>query len=197
MEGFQGLGIPQTITNGIRFFLKNSFIHAVQEVEADGRDDRKAHTRSRSSPPRLASNQDVKSLETTLMIRNIPTKFSQRSLLEELSVSFDISLIDFFYLPIDFKTEKNLGYAFINFTSSEALKIFHSKFKESRLSKKSPKVLSLTLAKVQGLDRNYNLFKSSSVMTVAPPHFRPMRKCGICETLSPLTPQGTSMCHLC
>ena len=135
--------------------------------------------------------------ETTLMIRNIPTKFTQSTLLAEFSREFDSSLIDFFYLPIDFKSEKNLGYAFINFSCNSALQSFMGVFQNARLSSTSNKVLSLSRAKVQGLERNYNLFKTSSVMTLAPPHFRPMMKCENCGKLVSLSSNGVAICEMC
>ena len=51
---------------------------------------------------------------TTVMIKNIPNKYSQRNLLELIDVGYG-GAYDFFYLPIDFKNKCNLGYAFINF----------------------------------------------------------------------------------
>ncbi len=50
---------------------------------------------------------------TTLMIKNIPNKYTQKMLLATIDEHFRGSY-DFFYLPIDFKNKCNVGYAFIN-----------------------------------------------------------------------------------
>lgn len=50
---------------------------------------------------------------TTLMIKNIPNKYTQKMLLATVDEHFR-GLYDFFYLPIDFKNKCNVGYAFIN-----------------------------------------------------------------------------------
>ncbi len=41
--------------------------------------------------------------------------------------------VDFFYLPIDFSNKCNLGYAFINLTSTEAAEKFSRDFQGFRL----------------------------------------------------------------
>ena len=55
-------------------------------------------------------------LRTTIMIKNVPNKYSQRALLDVIDVNH-AGKYDFFYLPIDFRNKCNLGYAFLNFTS--------------------------------------------------------------------------------
>jgi hypothetical protein len=50
---------------------------------------------------------------TTLMIKNIPNKYTQKMLLATIDAEFR-GTYDFFYLPIDFKNKCNVGYAFIN-----------------------------------------------------------------------------------
>ncbi len=50
---------------------------------------------------------------TTLMIKNIPNKYTQKMLLSTVDEHFR-GTYDFFYLPIDFKNKCNVGYAFIN-----------------------------------------------------------------------------------
>ncbi len=50
---------------------------------------------------------------TTLMIKNIPNKYSQKMLLAAVDEAHR-GTYDFFYLPIDFKNKCNVGYAFIN-----------------------------------------------------------------------------------
>lgn len=52
--------------------------------------------------------------KTTIMLRNIPNKYTQAMLLEAVNSGFK-GLYDFLYLPIDFKNKCNVGYAFINF----------------------------------------------------------------------------------
>lgn len=50
---------------------------------------------------------------TTIMIKNIPNKYTQKMLLERLDTKH-AGRYDFFYLPIDLKNNCNVGYAFIN-----------------------------------------------------------------------------------
>ncbi|KAL8103882.1 hypothetical protein AgCh_028178 [Apium graveolens] len=65
---------------------------------------------------------------------------------------------DFFYLPIDFRTQQNKGYTFINFTKSPYAKIFHQvmtgyKWGFHKLGNKyftSIKTCEITWAKLQG-----------------------------------------------
>lgn len=98
---------------------------------------------------------------TTVMLRNIPNKYSQDQLLEEIkSQGFD-SKFDFFYLPIDIKNNANVGYAFINFIEPQSFDEFCVKFKEWKFNKSgSKKVAAVNAATVQGLKMNIeNLMK--------------------------------------
>jgi hypothetical protein len=53
---------------------------------------------------------------TTLMVKNIPNKYTQKMLLATIDEQFK-GQYDFFYLPIDFKNKCNVGYAFLNMVS--------------------------------------------------------------------------------
>merc|ERR1719287_442786 len=58
---------------------------------------------------------------TTVMLRNMPNNYTRDMLLELVdSMGFE-KCLDFAYLPVAFKSQAGLGYAFINFiTSKEA-----------------------------------------------------------------------------
>ena len=197
--------LPNTIHQGFRLLLKNSFIHCIE----DGSTGSKSKRRSSSCPaaPHESVHQGVvfsKALNgTTAMVRNIPAKFTQALFLSSLRSSFNTGVIDFLYLPVDFGTRKSLGYCFINFDSNDSLNRFFMTFEGHQLSPNSPKTLAITSAKVQGFEKNYNLFKASSVMTMAPMEYRPMVRCPTCTRLHPLSSQAAAseslyiVCHSC
>merc|ERR1719362_1494224 len=56
---------------------------------------------------------------TTVMLRNIPNKYTRDMLIKRLNMSFE-GQFDFLYLPIDFRNKCNVGYCFINFRSLDA-----------------------------------------------------------------------------
>merc|ERR1719413_62249 len=67
-------------------------------------------------------------LRTTLMMRNIPSQYTRADLLDLLDQQGFQGLYDFAYLAIDFKTELNHGYAFINFVTVESTNKFRAHF---------------------------------------------------------------------
>ncbi|KAL1201006.1 Protein terminal ear1 [Cardamine amara subsp. amara] len=118
---------------------------------------------------------------TTLMIKNIPNKYSQKLLLnmldnhcvhinEAITEEHDeheshhqpFSSYDFVYLPMDFNNKCNVGYGFVNMTSPEAAwrlyKAFHLQTWEVFNSRK---ICQVTYARVQGVENLKEHFKSS------------------------------------
>lgn len=61
------------------------------------------------------------------MIRNIPNKYTKEQMLNTLNRKFQ-NKFDFFYLPIDFYNDCNVGYAFINFIELKDVEAFYKKF---------------------------------------------------------------------
>ncbi|KAG5236170.1 hypothetical protein OIU77_014897 [Salix suchowensis] len=112
---------------------------------------------------------------TTVMIKNIPNKYSQKLLLnmldnhcihcnEQIADGDDqpLSSYDFLYLPIDFNNKCNVGYGFVNMTSPPAAwrlyKAFHDQHWEVFNSRK---ICAVTYARVQGLEALKEHFKNS------------------------------------
>ncbi|KAE7996292.1 hypothetical protein FH972_001025 [Carpinus fangiana] len=62
---------------------------------------------------KIKSGEDTR---TTLMIKNIPNKYTSKMLLAAIDENHR-GTYDFLYLPIDFKNKCNVGYAFINMLS--------------------------------------------------------------------------------
>jgi hypothetical protein len=86
---------------------------------------------------------------TTIMIRNIPNKYTQAMLLQEIDMNFK-EAYDFFYLPIDFKNRCNVGYAFINFMDCRRIVPFYREFNGQRWKNfNSEKVCAISYARIQ------------------------------------------------
>lgn len=105
-----------------------------------------------------------KDTRTTLMIKNIPNKYTSNMLLEVIDETHE-GTYDFFYLPIDFKNKCNVGYAFINMASPGYIVSFFKAFAGRKWEKfNSEKVVSLAYARIQGKAALVNHFQNSSLM---------------------------------
>jgi len=98
------------------------------------------------------------------MVRNIPNKYNQQMLLEEVNVRHQ-GTYDFFYLPIDFKNRCNVGYCFINFLEPRFIIPFVREFNGQRwMSFNSEKVCAVTFARIQGRAAMISRFQNSSLL---------------------------------
>lgn len=101
---------------------------------------------------------------TTLMIKNIPNKYTSKMLLAAIDENHK-GTYDFLYLPIDFKNKCNVGYAFINMVSASHIISFYQAFNGKKWEKfNSEKVASLAYARIQGKAALVAHFQNSSLM---------------------------------
>ncbi|XP_019194150.1 PREDICTED: protein MEI2-like 2 [Ipomoea nil] len=110
---------------------------------------------------KILSGEDIR---TTLMIKNIPNKYTSKMLLAAIDETHK-NTYDFLYLPIDFKNKCNVGYAFINMVSPSHIISFYEVFNGKRWEKfNSEKVASLAYARIQGKTALVAHFQNSSLM---------------------------------
>jgi len=112
---------------------------------------------------------------TTVMLRNIPNKYTQASLLREIDDMGFETTYDFFYLPMDTHYHCNVGYAFINF----AAPVYALKFSQIFMGHVfrlvlSPKIARVTPAHIQGFKENVRRFANSAVAHSHFQHYRPV-----------------------
>ncbi|KAJ4762217.1 Protein MEI2-like 4 [Rhynchospora pubera] len=101
---------------------------------------------------------------TTLMIKNIPNKYTSKMLLAAIDENHR-GTYDFIYLPIDFKNKCNVGYAFINMINPQHIIPFYQTFNGKKWEKfNSEKVASLAYARIQGKSALIAHFQNSSLM---------------------------------
>ncbi|QHO58270.1 Protein MEI2-like [Arachis hypogaea] len=110
---------------------------------------------------RIMQGEDTR---TTLMIKNIPNKYTSKMLLAAIDERCR-GTYDFLYLPIDFKNKCNVGYAFINMIDAAQIIPFHQAFNGKKWEKfNSEKVASLAYARIQGKASLIAHFQNSSLM---------------------------------
>lgn len=101
---------------------------------------------------------------TTLMIKNIPNKYTSKMLLAAIDEHHKGSY-NFIYLPIDFKNKCNVGYAFINMIDPSQIIPFYQAFNGKKWEKfNSEKVALLAYARIQGKAALIAHFQNSSLM---------------------------------
>jgi hypothetical protein len=104
---------------------------------------------------------------TTIMIRNVPNRYSQRELINELKSLGFAGTFDFLYVPLDLGTMSNVGYAFVNFTdpawAEKCMEVLQNhRFKRHR---QAGKVAAVSAAHIQGLEANLKHYEKSAVNT--------------------------------
>jgi len=101
---------------------------------------------------------------TTVMVRNIPNQCTRKTLVDELDNLGLKGCYDFVYVPIDRNTRWNVGYAFVNFTTSEAASQCTKKFTGRRFNGyQQGKVIAVSPAHLQGLEANLKHYRDSAV----------------------------------
>jgi len=114
---------------------------------------------------------------TTVMMRNLPNKYTQHMLLEELQINkFRLQHeFDFFYLPMDHYSAVNLGYCFINFVDPCVANAFAAAFQGRRMRHfNSQKTIVVMPASMQGYEKNYAYYSSTRVAQADDPQYRPI-----------------------
>ncbi|CAK0855941.1 unnamed protein product, partial [Prorocentrum cordatum] len=122
------------------------------------------HGAERWAPPRggaggclAAADRELRDGVTSLMLRNLPCRLTQRQLLAEVHRTGFAGRCDFCYMPRDFASGENQGHAFLNFTSTAAAVEFNRAWSQRPLcagQRTGPAGIDISVAAVQGLAAN-------------------------------------------
>ena len=119
-------------------------------------------------PNRIGSD-----IRTTVYIRHIPNKYTKEMMLATIDEKFK-GTYDFFYLPIDFTSGSNVGYAFINFTNLAHLREFYKVFHGKKWAFfNSEKICELRYARIQGKAQCERHFEHSLLMSQPIQNYKP------------------------
>jgi hypothetical protein len=96
---------------------------------------------------------------TSVMVRGIPSKLSQRRLVKEVDSLGFARLYDFLYLPTNPRNQCNRGFAFLNLATSEATQMFFRKVNGHRIRHMDVEgELQVVPARIQGFAENVRQF---------------------------------------
>jgi len=120
---------------------------------------------SRGSKAPKSKKDDDDEKYTTVMLRNIPNKYTRGMLIEQLHRTGFRGDIDYLYLPTDFANRCNVGYCFVNLRTPLARARFANAFDGVAAQSCLPgfnsyKVCQVTKAKWQGRDENVRRLRS-------------------------------------
>lgn len=116
----------------------------------------------------------LKDKRATLMIKNIPNKYTISTFLDEINVEFK-NKYDVFYLPIDYGNKCNLGFAFINFVDPLHIISFYDMYRGKKWKRfNSEKICELVYAKIQGKKELISHFEKGKVLSFDSEEKRPL-----------------------
>lgn len=118
---------------------------------------------------------DERKPKTTAMLRNIPNRYTQTTLLQVVDAAGFSEAYDFFYLPMDTQNRTNVGYCFINFTNPAGLQKFISTFAGYSFNDhSSSKIARVSPAHIQGFIENIRHFANRAVAQSRNSQYRPI-----------------------
>lgn len=111
----------------------------------------------------VKKNQVAESEFTTVILRNIPTRYTTAWLVEEVQSTGN--RCNFVHMPMAQKAPINLGYAFINFVTPEEAKAFMECFAGQGFAKqpRSSKRASVDFASLQGFEQNVDFYSGRRI----------------------------------
>jgi RNA recognition motif-containing protein len=137
---------------------------------------KKRSRRSRRSKHNGSSSGESEVQElTTMMVKNIPNNLTRAALLELFDAEGFQGLYDFCYLPIDFDSDVNLGYCFVNMADGDAGQEFWKAFDgfcKWGGDRASTKICRLEWSQVQGLDAHIQRYRNSPLLHTSMPDER-------------------------
>ncbi|CAE8625289.1 unnamed protein product, partial [Polarella glacialis] len=144
------------------------------DCQGVGRPEFQPHHAS-SVPRRCLGSSVLEGPVSTVMLRHIPCRYTQGSLLMEIDQLGFAGAYDFFYLPMDTRNKTSVGYAFINFTDPVAATRFMRVMDEYRFQRHlSEKIAEASPAQLQGLRQNVAHFASCAVLRARDSKCRPI-----------------------
>ena len=139
-----------TFQNNV-FFTPNNNVPITKNNNFYNRNENQINNKGEKQFINLENVSNGKDTRTTVMIRNIPIKYSDKMLLKELE-EFN-GKFDCVYMPYDYENSGNKGYAFINFIHPLHILLFHDKFQNKKwIYCESKKICELNSANFQGIN---------------------------------------------
>jgi len=113
----------------------------------------------------LEGESSEKQAVTTIMIRNIPNRYTRKMLMDELDFLGFKDTYDFIYVPMDRSTHWNVGYAFVNFLEEESATRCMETLTDYHFSRfqRLGKIAQACPAHIQGLKNNMEYYSNTAV----------------------------------
>jgi len=128
---------------------------------------------NRLSPAMAPVGADKPQPRTTLMLTNLPADYSRERLIALLNNHAFAGQYDFVFLPIDFKTHKNQGMAFVNLVNGMIVPRFWKAFDGFGATEEDAGI-KVAFSNLQGHVENVELHMNSALMhEFVPDEFKP------------------------